>query len=182
MRAPTLAAAAVLLAACDGGGTGPDRLQPSAVAGVYELCTLRFTPTNTVLPPADLLATVVATDPPAGRPRASLSLAENRTYDLVYTRRDDAFLPQRRGSVTYRSGGVELSLPATGAVQTELLLPAPLVLDFAAAPGRRLSYETPGFYGVTRESYTRAAGVSGEGLQPTINGRLSIVLSGGGCS
>jgi hypothetical protein len=182
-RAAVLAAALPLLAAaCDDGGSGPDRLTPDQVAGVYNLCELRFTPSNAILPAADLMATVVDTTPPAGRPEATVSVAASGVYDLVYTRQSDAFLRQMQGSLTYGTTTVTLNLPGTSAVAEELLLPRPLTLTLVDSPTRQLVGQTQFSYTVTREDYARARNASPAGLAATIEGNASIVLSTAACS
>ncbi|MBB4636149.1 hypothetical protein [Longimicrobium terrae] len=175
--------AAALLAACDGGGgTGGSRLSPAEVAGVYQVCDLAFTPSNAILPAAELLRTVVDTTPSAGRPEPTLALALNGGYDLVYTRQSDNFLQQLRGSVSYGQDVIGLEL-SSGAIPAELLLPRVLSLRFSSTGGQRLTAGAgDNFpYAVSRADYARAAGVSEEGLQNTINGSLRISLSTGGC-
>ena len=173
--------ALALLAACDGdGGSGSDRLRPEEVAGVYNLCTLRFQPTNAALPAADLLVAVVDTTPPAGRPEATIALAANGTYDLAYTSAQTAFIEQVRGPIDYRQNAVSLSIPAQQQA-TALLLPRPVVLTFNAGQGR-LSGDASGFaHPVARADYARAAGISEEGLQNTINGTTTVVFAAGAC-
>jgi hypothetical protein len=181
--AAVLAAALPLLAAaCDDGGSGPDRLTPDQVAGVYNVCELRFTPTNSILPAADLMQTVVDTTPPAGRPEATISVAASGVYDLVYTRQSDAFLRQMQGSVTYGTSTVTLNTPGTNPVADELLLPRPLTLTLVEGTGRRLVAQTQFSYGVTREDYARARNASPTGLAATIEGNASVVLSSAPCS
>jgi hypothetical protein len=182
LRAGVLAAALPLLAACDGGGgSGPDRLTPADVAGVYNLCSLRFAPTNQILPVADLMAAVVDTTPPAGRPEATVSLA-NGTYDLVYTRMSDNFLRQLQGTVTYGTTTVTLNAPEGHAVAKELLLPRPFTLTFIEAPNRSLSAQTQFTYFVERADYARATGSSEQGLAATINGAMLATFSAAPCS
>lgn len=170
-----------LLAACNGdGGSGSDRLRPEEVAGVYNLCTLRFQPANAALPAADLLVTVVDTTPPAGRPEATIALAANGTYDMVYTAQQTAFIEQVRGSIGYREDAVTLSIP-TQQQATALLLPRPVLLSFNAGQGR-LSGDASGVgHAVARYDYARAAGISEEGLQGTINGTTTVAFSAGAC-
>lgn len=173
--------ALALLAACDGdNGNGSDRLRPEEVAGVYNLCTLRFQPTNAALPAADLLATVVDTTPPAGRPEATIALAANGTYDMAYTAQQTAFIEQVRGSIGYRENAITLTIP-TQQQATALLLPRPVLLTFNAGQGR-LSGDASGVpHAVARYDYARAAGISEEGLQSTINGNTTVVFSAGAC-
>jgi hypothetical protein len=173
--------ALALLAACDGGGgSGSDRLRPEEVAGVYNLCTLRFQPSNGALPAADLLVSVVDTTPPAGRPEATIALAASGIYDLAYTSAQTSFIEQVRGSISYRENGVSLSVP-TQQQATALLLPRPVILNFNAGQGR-LSGDASGFaHAVARGDYARAAGISEEGLQNTINGTTTVMFSAGAC-
>ncbi|HYW14270.1 MAG TPA: hypothetical protein VE871_20050 [Longimicrobium sp.] len=175
-----LFAAVLPLAACGGDGSGPDRLSPDEVAGVYNLCELRFAPTNNVLPVANLLTAVVDTTPPAGRPEATISIA-NGVYDLVYTAGGNAFLRQLQGSVDYGATSVTLSTPEENVVVKELLLPTPLTLTFAAGTPRILATQTSFTYAVDREDYARAIGSSGQGLAATITGNAVIGMSTGPC-
>lgn len=187
MRSPALLlragllAAVLPLAACDDGGSGPDRLTADEVAGVYNLCTLRFVPTNNILPVADLMTAVVDTTPPAGRPEATVSLA-NGVYDLVYTRTNDAFLRQLQGSVNYGTTSVTLNTPAESDVTSELLLARPLTLTFVAGTNRSLGAQTAFTYTVERDDYARAIGSNGQGLAQTIAGSMTISLSTAPCS
>ncbi|HEX2207052.1 MAG TPA: hypothetical protein VHG93_05175 [Longimicrobium sp.] len=174
--------ALALLAACDGGsGTGSDTLTPQEVAGVYELCRLRFQPSNSALPVADLLTSVVDTTPPAGRPEPTIALARNGTYDLAYTDQQSAFLEQIRGSIGYRRDQITLSLPSGNANAAALLMPRTLLLNYSAAEGS-LTGDASGFpYPVTRADYASAAGISQEGLQSSINGTLQVTFNVDGC-
>ena len=180
-RTLVLIPALALLAACDGdGGTRSDPLRPDEVAGVYSLCTLRFQPSQTALPVADLLQTVVDTTPPAGRPEATIALAANGTYDMAYTAAQTSFIEQLRGSIGYREDALALSVPVQDQAAA-LLLPRSLLLSYNAA-NRRLTGDAGGFaYPVARADYASAAGISQEGLQNTINGNLSVVFSANGC-
>jgi hypothetical protein len=179
-RTALLAAALPLFAACDGGGSGPDRLDPSEVAGVYNLCSVRFTPSNSILPVADLMQTVVDTTPPAGRPEATVSVATG-VFDLVYTHQGDAFLRQLQGSVSYGSTAITLNLPDQHVVTQELLLPTPLTLTFVGGASPSLAAQTSFSYSVARADYARATGSSESGLAATIAGALSITLSAAPC-
>jgi hypothetical protein len=181
LRAALIAAALPLAAACNDGGSGPDRLTAEAVAGVYNLCSLKFSPANNILPVADLMTAVVDTTPPAGRPEATVSLA-NGVYDLVYTRTGDAFLRQLQGSVNYGSTSVTLQAPSESAIISELLLPQPLTLTFISGAQKGLAGQTQFTYSVTREAYARAINSNGQGLAPTITGSMTMSLSTAPCS
>ena len=172
------------LAACDGGGgTTVDRLTAADVAGVYHVCTLRFAPSNAALPPADLLTSVVDTTPPAGRPDFTVALTQQGIYDVLYTR-SDAVAQQLRGSLSFGEATVTLNFASQDSeVTQELLLPRPLILQFTAAGAGAARLQAGGGipYAVARADYASAAGISQEGLQPTINGSLTAVLVDGGC-
>ena len=182
-RTLPLAASALALAACGGdGGTDGQVLTPSQVAGVYNVCELRFTPTQTALPAADIRAAVMNPAPPAPRPAPSVSLGTGE-YDLVYTRRSDNFLQLVRGGVSYSVGRVGLRFysgdePTEAAA--ELLFPATMTLQYNAA-GQRLTSLPGAEYTVRRADYARAAGINETGLQQRIGGQLSATFSQGAC-
>lgn len=176
----------VLAAACDGGGgTEPDRLTPAEVAGVYHICRLRFTPNQSALPVADVLASVIDTTPPAGKPTPTLTLSGVAPeFELVYTRRSDAFLQQVRGDVEFGDGSVFLYITSqvpTNIPQEALLPSSHLDLVFNAGTRRLTAGSEVSTYWVRRSDYTRAAGISGEGLQDRIYGHISAEFSAGAC-
>lgn len=186
-RARALAAAALLVpaAACDGdgGGTSVDRLTPREVAGVYQVCTLRFTPSQAALPVADLLQRIIDPTPPAGKLPPTVTLSGSvPQYQLVYTRTSDAFSQDQRGSVSFGERTVNLSLGSeTGSeIVREALLPSNLQLTFNAGAGTLTTTGTS-LYSVRRADYARAAGITQEGLQERINGKLTATLQEGGC-
>lgn len=187
-RALALAALPVLAAACGGrsGGTGGDRLSPAEVAGVYQICSLRFQPTQGALPAADVLTVAANPAPPVGKPLPSLTLSgTTRVFELVYTRRSDNFLQQTRGSVELRQSSVVVSVGTGGASATiaqELLLPTSWELRFQADPNRLSGDASSASYEVARADYARAAGITEDGLQPRISGRLTASLSTAGCA
>jgi hypothetical protein len=183
-RAAALGALTLLAACGDGGGTTPTRLTAAQVAGTYQVCELRFSPANTILPTADLLTSTADTTPPPGRLKFTVAFSQAGEYDLIYTRASDAFIQQARGSVSYGEQHVSISLPSNSAIASELLLPRPLNLRFTGTGGNRLTADVSDNlqYPVNRADYARAAGVSDEGLQPTINGRLTARLAVNGCS
>ncbi|HEX8906830.1 MAG TPA: hypothetical protein VF771_18410 [Longimicrobiaceae bacterium] len=175
--------AAALLAACGDGGTNASRLSPQQVQGVYNVCTLRFQPTQSALPAANLLATIVNTTPPAPKQPPSLTLSGDAAqYQLLYTRKSDNFLQELRGSVSFGSTNVFANVPdeSDSEVRRELLLPGQLILNFTDQP-RRLAATGDIPYSVRRSDYARAAGISEEGLQERINGSLSGTFSVGAC-
>jgi hypothetical protein len=189
MRTPNvllraLPACAVLLAACSGDPTGQPRLQPSQVQGVYSVCALRFTPSQSALPAADVLATVINTAPPAPKQPPSLTLSGTAAeYQLIYTRRSDNFLQQLTGDTYLSPNVVFVNFPSADASDAvrETLLPAQLALTYDAAAKRLVAQ--PGFvYSVRRADYARAAGITEEGLQDRISGQLTATFAVGTCS
>jgi len=183
--ARVLPAALLALAACDGGNSfDPDRLTADQVDALYEICDLRFVPVNGVLPTADVRQGVMNLNPPATRPRPSLSLS-NGDFDFTYTRKSDNFLQQLRGSYSLGTDDVVLRIysgETPTALAAELLLPQNVPLRFADSP-RRLTAGGNGFiYTVRRADYARAANVSENGLQERIEGRIVASLAAPSCS
>ena len=176
--------AAAALPACGDGGTNQQRLTPGDVQGVYSVCSLRFTPSQSAFPVADLLATVVNPSPPAPKQPPSLTLSgQAYAYQLVYTRRSDNFLQLLDGDVELRESAVAVDFPDEddSEVVRELLLPPELAFNFADNP-RRLSSAGSLTYSVRRSDYARAAGISEEGLQERISGHLDATFTTGACS
>jgi len=191
MRSQSLLARVLLLAAvlaapaCDGGGgtTAPPRLTPGDVQGVYSFCSLKFVPAQTALPQANLLASIVATNPPAPKQPPSLTLSgQSAGYQLLYTRKTDSFTQDLRGTVALGVDEIILSVPDedTAEPRRELLLPGQLLLHFGSSP-RQLTATGDVLYSVRRADYARAAGISEEGLQDRINGSLTGLLTTGAC-
>jgi len=182
-RAVPLLAAAVVIPACSDGGTNVQRLTPSQVQGVYNVCTLRFAPSQGALPTADILATVVNTTPPAPKQPPSLTLSgQAYQYQLVYTRRSDNFLQQLNGSVDLGQTNVVTDFPdeSQSDIVRELLLPEALTLTFTDSP-RRLTAASGFTYDVRRSDYARAAGISETNLADRINGTLTATFATGAC-
>ena len=178
-------AALAVAAACDGdGGTNPrPRLTPADIQGVYKVCSLRFTPIQTALPPANLLQFVVHPSPPAPKQAPSLTLSgQTPTYQLLYTRRSDNFTQDLRGNVALGVDEIILSIPdeASNEVRRELLLPGQMLLHFSRTPRQLTSVGEVG-YNVRRADYARAAGITEEGLQERINGSLTGVFAADAC-
>ncbi|HEX6746231.1 MAG TPA: hypothetical protein VF092_02870 [Longimicrobium sp.] len=172
-----------LLAACGDGGTNTSPLTPQETQGVYNVCSLRFQPSQAALPAADLLATVVNTSPPAPKLPPSLTLSgQSNEYQLLYTRKSDNFLQELRGTTGFGGTLVFADVPEEGSseVRRELLLPSQLMLRFTDAP-RRLAATGEVTYSVRRADYARAAGISEEGLQERINGSLTGTFAVGAC-
>jgi hypothetical protein len=164
---------AAVLAACDGGlGTDTPPLTPAEVQGVYRVCTLRFTPVQTALPAVDLLTRVIDPAPAPPGQGASLTLSGAAPeFELVYSHRGDGALRQVRGDMEFGAGSVFLYLTSQSPtiIQQEALLPPNhLDLVFHPSPRRLTAGDEVGAYYVRTSDYTRAAGISGEGLQDHI--------------
>jgi hypothetical protein len=186
MRKLAAIACAALLAGCDGDpGTGTPPLTPADVQGVYRICTLRFTPVQTVLPAVDLLARVIDPAPAPPGQGASLTLSGAAPeFELVYSRRGGGALRQVRGDVEFGTGSVFLYLTSQSPtiVQQEALLPPNhLDLVFHASPKRLTAGDEVSAYYVRRSDYTAAAGISGEGLQDNILGHVTASFSTEAC-
>ena len=191
MRSQSLLARVVPLAAilavpaCDGGGgtTDPPRLTPGDVQGVYNVCALKFVPAQTALPQANLLATIVATNPPAPKQPPSLTLSGSAAgYQFLYTRKSDNFTQDLRGTAALGVDEIVLSVPdeTTTEVRRELLLPGQMLLHFSRSPNQ-LTATGDVLYSVRRADYARAAGISEEGLQDRINGTVTGLFTTGAC-
>lgn len=172
-----------VLPACGDGGTGGQRLTPAQVQGVYSVCSLKFAPTQTAFPVADLLATVVNTTPPAPKQPPSFTLSgQASSYQLIYTRRSDNFLQQLTGGVNYRTTQVSINFPDEddSEIVRELLLPQAMAFNFSDNP-RVLSTAGSLTYSVRRSDYARAAGISEQGLADRISGTLTATFTTGAC-
>lgn len=173
-------------AACDGNGTGGNRLSASDVAGVYRVCALRFVPDNTAFPAANLLERVVHVTPPAGKPEPTVTIAPDGPFQLSYTRRTDLFTRELVGGTSYGSDAVTLRFYSDqdnpNAVAAELLLPDQARFTYRATGPRRLTTSTSRSYSVTRREYARAAGVEESGFAASIPGHLEATLQEGACS
>ena len=184
-NAAAMAVAAVLLGCSGDLGPGARTLTPADVQGVYRICTLRFTPVQTFLPPVDLLASVIDPAPAPPAQGASLTLSGAAPeFELVYTHRGDGALRQVRGDVEFGTGSVFLYLTSQSPtiIQQEALLPpGHLDLVFHASPRRLTAGDEVSAYEVRRLDYTRAAGISEEGLADHILGHVTAVFSTEAC-
>ena len=185
MRKVALVCAAVLAGCGSDPGTGAHTLTPAEVQGVYRVCTLRFTPVQTALPAVDLLARVIDPAPAPPAQGASLTLSGAAPeFELVYTHRGDNALRQVRGDMEFGTGSVFLYLTSQSPtiVQQEALLPPDhLDLVFHASPRRLTAGDEVSAYYVRTSDYTRAAGISGEGLQDRILGHVTAAFQVEGC-
>ena len=181
-----IVASVLLLAACGTDFPTDGRLlTPADVQGVYRLCTLRFTPVQTALPAVDLLARVIDPAPAAPAQGASLTLSGAAPeFELVYTYRGDGALRQARGDMEFGTGSVFLYLTSQSPtiIQQEALLPPNhLDLEFHASSRTLTAVDEVSGYYVRTSDYTRAAGISSEGLQDRILGHVTASFSAGTC-
>lgn len=186
MRKALIAAFVVLLPACGTDLPTDGRvLTPADVQGVYRLCTLRFTPVQTVLPAVDLLARVIDPAPAPPGEGASLTLSGAAPeFELVYTRLGDGALRQVRGDMEFGSGSVFLYLTSQSPtiIQQEALLPPNhLDLVFHASSHTLTAGDEVSAYYVRTSDYARAAGISSEGLQDRVLGHVTASFSEGTC-
>jgi len=174
---------AIVVAACKGGGTDVPTLTPEQVGGVYSVCSLRFIPEQGALPAANLLQTVINTNPPAPKQPPSLTLSSTEPrYQIVYTRKSDNFLQTVTGDEHLYVNQLALDLPNENQseVVRELLLPTQLWLGFAENP-KHLVTANSLVYSVRRADYARAAGITENGLADQISGTLSASFTTGAC-
>lgn len=170
----------LVLSACDD-GTGPDRLTPEDVAGIYAVCTLSFVPENTALPTVDVRT--AAFELSQDRPQPFLALDPNtaRTFELQYVPRGQFSDREVRGSYELRREQVNLRFNTSGVNPAELLLPELVVLDFEPSPLRLSVGESP-LHSVPRSSYARLAGIGESGLAEQIRGRLAARFQAPRCT
>jgi hypothetical protein len=174
---------AAALAACNGGGTDVPQLTPAQVAGVYNICSLRFIPQQGALPAANLLASVINTTPPAPKTPPSLTLSgTDNQFQLIYTRKSDNFTQTITAGVHFFTSEIAIDFPDQdqSEITRELLLPTQLWLSFADTP-KRLSNSTNLVYSVRRADYARAAGITEDGLASNIQGQLTATFATGAC-
>ncbi len=182
MRRFVLLLFAPLFAAC-GDSTGP--VTAEDVGGVYQVCSLAFTPGGGTLPTVNVRAAVMDTTPGSPNP-ASLTLSTQvRDFELAYTPRNDVLV--RRPSGTYEAGRNTVTLAFTDAVQvaSTLLLPPRFRLEVQTSPKAfHASPENQDVYRVARADYARLAGISQTNLPEQIEGNASarFVITGSPCS
>lgn len=168
------------LAACGGdGGTGFDRLSSDEVGGVYQVCSLTFTPEGGSPPVLDIRGATMETGAQGMR---ALTLGRTVTdFTLEYTRRGDVITRRFEGAYDTGRETVVIDFDRTADIADALLLPDRLELQFRDAP-RRL--EISGFHGshsVRRSDYERLAGQQFPNARDQIVGRLSGTFSTAGC-
>lgn len=176
-------ASVVVLAACgDGGGPGPDRLSKEEVGGVYQICSLVFTPEGGSPPPLDVRAATMELS--AAGAVQTLTLGRTvQDFALEYTRRGDVLTRRFDGSYTTGTDRVFLNFDTGSAVADALLLPDPLTVRFVdGAAGRRLEIDVPaGTHSVRRADFERLAGQSFPNARDNIVGTLTGRFAAGTC-
>ena len=169
------------IAACgDDDASGPDRLDPVEVAGVYSVCQLAFVPEGGL---ASVSIPEVAFETEAsGVQLPLLRVDASRQVQLAYTPKG-AFVGQDlRGTfVVAGQSDVTVSFDDRGTVRrAALLLPDRLTLRFTASP-QTLASATETSYTVPRADYARLTGQSETNLAEQIRGRLTASFRAGGC-
>jgi hypothetical protein len=169
LRCLALAPMLSLLAGC-GDGTGPRRLTGEDVGGVYQICSLVFTPEGGLPPAVDILA--AATEP--SRPRELRVGRTSPEFQLEYTQKGDVLRRELRGSYQTGSRAVTLTFSSSPAELGAVLLPSAtnpnrLVLDFQ---GGSLQVSTPA-YEVRKADYERLTGQSYPAVKERFNGILT---------
>lgn len=170
------------LSACDGdGGSGPDRLTPQEVGGIYQVCSLVFTPSGGSPPPLDIRAATMETS--AGGAVRNLTLGRTVTdFALEYTRRGDVLTRRFEGSYSTGRSRVSLDFASGAGIRDALLLPEVLNLVFTAGTQPRLEIDAVhGFHTVSRVDYERLAGQSFPNARDQITGALTGSFSLGSC-
>jgi hypothetical protein len=167
-----LGAAALLATGCDE-STGP-QLSVDKVAGVYQLCSLTFTPTNTALPSVDVRAAAIESDPTDGLPRPNLKLDTDRSFEFEYVAKGRVRPSRPSGTYSLRADGVTVNFGGSSAeVSSVLLLPSRLSLELVESPKALVASGTGATYSVARGDYARLAGVQEAGLAGQIPGSAS---------
>lgn len=170
-----------LLAAC-GDSTGP--VSTEEVGGVYQVCSLVFTPGGGTLPAVDVRAVVMDTASTSPNPPRLTLSTQVRDFELAYTPRNDVLV--RRPGGTYEAGRNTVTLVFTDAAQaaSTLLLPARLRLDVQTSPKALQAAEGQDIHRVARADYARLAGISQTNLPTEIEGTVSgrFVITGSPCS
>jgi hypothetical protein len=168
------------LAACDD-GTGPDRLIPEDVAGIYAVCTLSFVPENAALPTVDVRTAAFELSQDRQQPFLALDPNSARTFELQYVPRGQFSDREVRGTYALRPEQVELRFNTTGVNPSDLLLPERVTLDFQPSPLQVSAGESP-FYSVPRSTYAQLAGIGESGLAEQIRGRLAARFQAPRCT
>jgi len=176
----------LVLAGCGRSSTGvSDELLTSDVGGIYQICSLTFNPSGTIIPLVDIRESVMETGDAAVTPAQLVIGQLTREFELEYTRKGDVLRDRAEGLYAIRGHTLELDLEGTPAatVRGRLALPTRLALDFQAAPRRlTISEELHSDHAVSRADYERLRGESDPNLPDTIRGSLRGEFSTAGCS
>ena len=167
------------LATACGDSTGP-RLTAEEVAGAYNVCSLTFTPEGGTLPAVNIReAAFELTNTSVTPPR--LAVNSDRTFTLEYTDRGQFSTRIREGTWTAGRQSIQASFANPQVVQSALLLPARLDLNYTPSPRAFEVAPSQAVYTVARADYARLRGVEQTNLPATISGSLSGRFVMGGC-
>jgi hypothetical protein len=170
---------ALALAACGDSATGPDRLTRDEVGGVYEICTLTFTPS----PPfssadaVDMLSTI---DAPS---TARLELSKNNDqFGILFRPRDGGVTRTLNGSYQLGPKIVTANFGNAADARATFLLPPRLLLEFQASPKELATLANSQAYTVPRADFERVSGKKYPNARDEIEGTLSARFTAGPCS
>jgi hypothetical protein len=164
-----LALLAPALAAC-GDATGSSGLTPADVAGLYEICALKFIPDNPTQPAVDIRTRVFETTKPGVR-SPQLALDVDRRAGILFTLKDRNVPDELTGNFSLAGDRVVVSLPASED-PSSYLLPGSFSLDFQTTVPELSSDANS--YSVDRDDYARLSGTPETGLAAQIPGHLSM--------
>lgn len=169
------------LAACgNDGGTGPERLTPEEVGGVYQICSLTFAPEGGSPPVLDVRAATMEMGAGAVR---ELTVGQTvREFSLEYTRRGDVLKRRFEGSYSTGSDRITLDFAGPVPVADALLLPQRLELEFRDSPRRLEISGSHARHSVRRADFERLSGQSYPNARDQIVGTLSGRFSTAGCN
>jgi hypothetical protein len=172
---------APLLTAC-GDSTGP--VSTEDVGGVYQVCSLVFTPGGGTLPAVNVRAVVMDTASTSPNPPRLTLSTQVRDFELAYTPRNDVLVRRPGGSYEAGRNTVTLAFTDPALVASTLLLPARLRLEVQVSPKALQASDTQDVHRVARADYARLAGISQTNLPTEIEGSVSgrFVITGSPCS
>ena len=170
-----------LLAAC---GDDPVLPTPEEVGGIYQVCSLAFTPGGGTLPAVNLRAAAIDTTLGTANPALLTLSTQQGLFELQYTPKGDVLAQRPAGTYTTATGAVTLAFTDPARVASALLLPARVRLETRTGPKALVVPESATAYRVPRADYARLAGISQTNLPAEIEGTLSgrFVVTGSPCN
>lgn len=167
------------LSACDDGPSGT-RLTADQVADAYQVCALTFTPEGGTLPAVDIrTAAFELQNADVSKPR--LAVNADRTFTLEYTAKGQFSTVIQKGGYSLGRETITATFNNPTEVNTRLLLPSQMTLNFAATP-KALTATSTTSYNVPRADYARLRGSDQTNLPMQISGSLSASFQKASCS